>query len=92
MYLMRRDSVTERANKAIMGTTNESEGLRHMENLRVGIIGCGGIANSKHLPSLKELGGVDVVAFCDLVLDRARKPPRNTAPRTQRSLKTTRTC
>ena len=34
-----------------------------MSNLRLGIIGCGGIANNKHLPSIKILGGADVVAF-----------------------------
>ncbi len=44
-----------------------------MENIRVGIIGCGGIANSKHLPNIKKLGGVDVVAFCDIVEERAAK-------------------
>ncbi|MBR6790836.1 MAG: Gfo/Idh/MocA family oxidoreductase, partial [Oscillospiraceae bacterium] len=43
---------------------------------RVGIIGCGGIANGKHLPSLKALaaeGKVEIVAFCDLVEERAKK-------------------
>ena len=44
-----------------------------MARLRVGIIGCGGIANNKHLPSLKALNRVDIVAFCDLVEERARK-------------------
>ncbi len=44
-----------------------------MNNLRVGIIGCGGIANNKHLPSLKTLGGVDVVAFCDIIVEKAVK-------------------
>ncbi len=44
-----------------------------MSNLRVGFIGCGGIANNKHLPSLKIIGGVDVVAFCDIIEERAEK-------------------
>lgn len=40
--------------------------------LRLAIIGCGGIANGKHLPSLKKLGDqVELVAFCDLIIDRA---------------------
>ena len=43
------------------------------EKVRVGIIGCGGIANSKHLPSLKKLPTVDLVAFCDIVVERAEK-------------------
>lgn len=42
-----------------------------MKNLRLGIIGCGGIANSKHLPSIKLAGGADVVAFCDIIKERA---------------------
>ncbi len=39
--------------------------------VRIGIIGCGGIANGKHMPSLKQLKGVEMVAFCDLILERA---------------------
>ncbi|NQX65125.1 Gfo/Idh/MocA family oxidoreductase [Paenibacillus alba] len=38
---------------------------------RIGIIGCGGIANGKHLPSLKKLTNVELVAFCDIVPERA---------------------
>jgi predicted dehydrogenase len=41
--------------------------------VRVGIIGCGGIANGKHLPSLKRLKNVEMVAFCDIIEERARK-------------------
>ena len=44
-----------------------------MEKLRIGIIGCGGIANGKHMPSLKELNDVEMVAFCDLILERAEQ-------------------
>ena len=46
-----------------------------MENkLRIGIIGCGGIANGKHLPSLKALASeVELVAFCDILEERAKK-------------------
>ncbi|MBD2845945.1 Gfo/Idh/MocA family oxidoreductase [Paenibacillus sp. IB182496] len=40
---------------------------------RVGIIGCGGIANGKHLPSLKKLANVQLVAFCDIIEERAQK-------------------
>lgn len=39
--------------------------------VRVGIIGCGGIANGKHLPSLKQVPEVEMVAFCDIIKDRA---------------------
>lgn len=41
--------------------------------IKVGIIGCGGIAFGKHLPSLNKLENVEMVAFCDLDIDRATK-------------------
>lgn len=44
-----------------------------MRDVRVGIIGCGGIANGKHLPSLHKLPNVKLVAFCDLIPERAEK-------------------
>lgn len=39
--------------------------------IRVGIIGCGGIANGKHMPSVKQVRGVEMVAFCDIIVERA---------------------
>ena len=39
--------------------------------VRVGIIGCGGIANNKHMPSLAKVPQVEMVAFCDIVPERA---------------------
>lgn len=44
-----------------------------MEKLRVGIIGCGGIANGKHMPSLQKVEEVEMVAFCDIIEERAAK-------------------
>ena len=44
-----------------------------MAKFKVGIIGCGGIANGKHMPSLKAVGRADMVAFCDLIPERAEK-------------------
>jgi len=41
--------------------------------IRVGIIGCGGIANGKHMPSLKKVENCEMVAFCDIILERAEK-------------------
>ncbi len=41
--------------------------------VRVGIVGCGGIANGKHMPSLSKLKNVEMVAFCDIVEERAQK-------------------
>ena len=41
--------------------------------LKVGIIGCGGIANGKHMPALKQVKEVEMVAFCDIIIDRAEQ-------------------
>jgi len=43
------------------------------EKVRVGIIGCGGIANGKHLPALSKIREVEIVGFCDLIEERAAK-------------------
>ena len=40
---------------------------------RVGIIGCGGIANGKHMPALKRVVDCEMVAFCDVIEERAKK-------------------
>ena len=44
-----------------------------MKTLKVGIVGCGSIANGKHLPAMKRHGGFEIVAFCDLIQERAQK-------------------
>ena len=41
--------------------------------VKIGIIGCGGIANGKHLPALKALDDVEMVWFCDIIPERAEK-------------------
>jgi predicted dehydrogenase len=42
--------------------------------LQIGIVGCGGIALSKHLPALAKLSDrVELVAFCDIIEERAAK-------------------
>ena len=43
------------------------------KKLKVGIIGCGGIANGKHMPALKKVAEVEMVAFCDIIVERAEK-------------------
>ncbi len=45
--------------------------------LRVGIIGCGGIANAKHMPSLKKVPNCEMVAFCDILPERAERAARD---------------
>ncbi|MDR3303157.1 MAG: Gfo/Idh/MocA family oxidoreductase, partial [Treponema sp.] len=42
-----------------------------MAKLRIGIVGCGGIANQKHLPSIQKTELADIVAVCDIVKERA---------------------
>jgi len=45
-----------------------------MENnrvIKIGIIGCGGIANGKHMPALKKQKDVEMVAFCDIIPEKA---------------------
>ena len=44
-----------------------------MQKHRIGIIGCGGIANGKHMPAISKLNDCEMVAFCDLILERAEK-------------------
>ena len=41
--------------------------------VRIGIIGCGGIANGKHMPALKKIEEAEMVAFCDIIEERAVK-------------------
>ena len=42
--------------------------------LQIGIIGCGGIANQKHLPALKnQADKCEIAAFCDIEIERAQK-------------------
>ena len=43
------------------------------DTVRIGIIGCGGIANGKHMPGLKSTPGIEMVAFCDIIIERAEK-------------------
>ena len=42
--------------------------------VQIGIIGCGGIANNKHFPSLKACADQnEIIAFCDIIEERAVK-------------------
>lgn len=47
-----------------------------MDKIRAGIIGCGGIANGKHLPAVKKVKEIEMVAFCDLIVEKAQKAAR----------------
>lgn len=43
------------------------------KKLKVAVIGCGGIANGKHLPSLSKQEPVELVAFCDIITEKAEQ-------------------
>ncbi|MDR3019369.1 MAG: Gfo/Idh/MocA family oxidoreductase [Treponema sp.] len=43
------------------------------KKLKYGIIGCGGIAENKHMPSTAGLDGIEMTAFCDIIAARAEK-------------------
>jgi predicted dehydrogenase len=42
-----------------------------MRKVKIGIVGCGGIANNKHLPAIQKNGNYEIVAFCDIEKERA---------------------
>lgn len=42
-----------------------------MKKIKVAVVGCGFIANRKHLPMLTQHEDVEVVAFCDIIRERA---------------------
>lgn len=45
-----------------------------MEKLKIGFIGCGGIAFDKHLPGMAtQTDKIDMYAFCDIVAERAEE-------------------
>lgn len=44
------------------------------QKLKVAVIGCGGIANGKHLPALAKRSDIlELAAFCDIIEERAEK-------------------
>ena len=43
------------------------------KKVRIGVVGCGGIANGKHMPNLAKIPEVEMVAFCDIIPERAEK-------------------
>jgi predicted dehydrogenase len=59
--------------KFILNNIKGMGGRIMSSKVKVAIIGCGGIANGKHLPSLSKLKNVELVAFCDVLIDRAEK-------------------
>lgn len=45
-----------------------------MAKLKIGIVGCGNIAMTKHLPNLSKFQDrCEIVAFCDVIPERAEQ-------------------
>ena len=61
-----------------------------MNKVRMGFIGCGGIANGKHLPAQKRNPAAEMVAFCDIIEERAERLARSTASPAQKYTRITR--
>ena len=45
----------------------------HMEKVRIGIIGTGGVANSRHIKELLQCKNAKIVALCDIDLTALAK-------------------
>lgn len=43
-----------------------------MEKVKLGVIGCGGIAKNKHLPAQSINPDAEIIAFCDIVVEKAK--------------------
>lgn len=43
------------------------------DTIRVGIIGCGGIAFAKHMPFLSQISGVEIVGFYNPTEEKSRR-------------------
>lgn len=57
-----------------------------MKKVKIGIIGCGGIANGKHMPAYKALADqAEMVAFCDIIEERALKAKKEYGDKNSRT-------
>ncbi len=54
--------------------------------LKVGVIGCGGIAEGKHLPSLSKVKDAALVAFCDIIEEKAQSAAEKYGEATERKV------
>lgn len=61
-----------------------------MNKVRMGFIGCGGIANGKHLPAQKRNPAAEMVAFATLSRNARKRLARSTASPAQKYTRITR--
>ena len=53
-----------------------------MEKIRIGVVGCGGMGMGCHIPAYKlDKKRVEIVAFCDIIEERAIKAKKKFAPK-----------
>ena len=57
-----------------------------MTEVKVGIVGCGGIAGGKHLPGHKGVKGVSIIAACDIDEAVRKRSPNSTTFRTSSAI------
>jgi predicted dehydrogenase len=50
------------------------------KDLKVAVVGCGGIAMQKHLPALEQIEEVNLIGFADILPERAEKAKAKFAP------------
>ena len=48
--------------------------MKEGRTINVGVLGAGNFANMQHLPHLKRIDNVNVVAICDVDEEKARRP------------------
>jgi predicted dehydrogenase len=46
--------------------------MKEFQEIKVGIVGCGGIAEDKHIPGHRSVKGVSIIAACDIEEARAK--------------------
>src|SRR5215468_550449 len=71
--ISRRAFVSASAASIVLTASSANRVLGANDRLRVGIIGCGGLAQGAHIPSLmrmKETDNVEIVAICDVYQKR----------------------
>ena len=44
-----------------------------MKKLKIAVIGAGGISHGAHLPAYAKMDNVEIVALCDIKIERAKK-------------------
>ncbi len=79
--LTRREFVSASAASVLLTAASAGKVLGANNRLRIGIIGCGGLAQGSHIPALlkmKETDNVEIVAVCDVYQKRLEQAAKTT--------------